>query len=498
MIDVLSLPRAVMWAVFSRTLYHIYLSQSIVSMARYWTAEALLFNFTKINRPVNTSLASVEGGKRIGLRKNFCWALLGNLIYQASQWLNLVVLAKLLSVEDVGRFAFALAICTPISAFASLNLRSVQVTDVNGDYRFGVFLALQMLSTFAALTLITAIAATSDSASIFTLIVVVGLGQAVVAHREVFIAFNIKYERMDKVAISKVMLGLGSFGALGLTIWATHNLIYGIAASQVAKLGVLLLWDIPATRKLVCEYTDESPRSYLQPIWRWRVMLRLAWLALPLALAVAMQQLFSNAPRYFIADWLSKEALGFFAAIMSLVLAGKTVVHAAGMSALPRLSRYYLNSRKSYIRLLFKLVMIGGVIGIGGIILAVAGGKPLLRMMFTDEYAAYDQLLILSMFYGLIDYIMSFLNFGATAMRRFKVQSLAHLTGMSVVIGACWLLIGDYGLNGAVVSLTIGRLAFGVVLLAVIAWGFRVCISSEQPDSSCQSSLQNADKPSVS
>ena len=42
------------------------------------------------------------------LRRNFSWALVGNLTYSASQFLALVMLAKLGSAEIVGRYSYGL------------------------------------------------------------------------------------------------------------------------------------------------------------------------------------------------------------------------------------------------------------------------------------------------------------------------------------------------------------------------------------------------------
>ena len=67
-------------------------------------------------------------GVRLSLRKNFTWTFAGNAIYAASQWGQLVVLAKLGTPETVGQIALALAICAPVIMFANLQLRSVQAT----------------------------------------------------------------------------------------------------------------------------------------------------------------------------------------------------------------------------------------------------------------------------------------------------------------------------------------------------------------------------------
>ena len=79
-----------------------------------------------------TTLArpSVAPDERAGLSlpRNLAWTLAGNVVYLASQWAMLVVLAKLGSPELVGQLAPDLHVTTPIFLFANLRLRAVQAT----------------------------------------------------------------------------------------------------------------------------------------------------------------------------------------------------------------------------------------------------------------------------------------------------------------------------------------------------------------------------------
>jgi len=111
--------------------------------------------------------------KTKSLRSNFGWALYGNAVFQASQWLTLVVIAKLLEVTDVGNYALALAICTPITTFAGLRLRQVQVTDARDENRFSHLLALQFVMSTLAVLLIAGIAMILDYSTEMKAVIVV-------------------------------------------------------------------------------------------------------------------------------------------------------------------------------------------------------------------------------------------------------------------------------------------------------------------------------------
>jgi len=414
------------------------------------------------------------------------WAFAGNLVYQACQWLNLVIMAKLLSVEEVGKFALALAISTPVTTSAALNLRNVQVTDTRDEFKFGHFLGAQLTTAviaIVAVALITVNVSSDPDAVWITLLVC--LGQITVTTRGVFIAFNQKHERMDTVALSTAIMGLCSLFVLGLTLYTTRNLIFGVIAMQMAKIVVLMGWDIGATSRLVRQYTSQEPSTFLWPNFNARRVLSLIWIALPLGITGVLLSLYNNIPIYFIAQYLGKESLGYFVPIMALVMAGTMLTRAAGSSALPRLSNYYLHDIHAYLKLLGKLISLGLVLGVVGAIIVLTFGKHLLHIAFTSDYVEYHALFTWAMMFGMIAYVVTFLGYGMTAMRKFAIQPIANLGAVIVTFGSAFFFIPQYDLLGAVWSLIAGKLTQGVLAAFVIWYGTRR--HSLQESSSAQS-----------
>jgi hypothetical protein len=92
----------------------------------------------RLSSMLSTSTASTNKGRgfgqsrlrsdphRLTLRVNFLWMLNGNVVYAASQWGMLVVLAKLGTPQLVGEFALAPAITAPIVIGVALSLRSAK------------------------------------------------------------------------------------------------------------------------------------------------------------------------------------------------------------------------------------------------------------------------------------------------------------------------------------------------------------------------------------
>ena len=57
----------------------------------------------------------------------------------------------------VGQFALALAVTGPVIMFFNLELRAVQATDAQGQYRFHDYLSLRLIMCFVAMAVIVGI-----------------------------------------------------------------------------------------------------------------------------------------------------------------------------------------------------------------------------------------------------------------------------------------------------------------------------------------------------
>lgn len=412
---------------------------------------------------------SVMKPKKKSLRNNFGWALYGNAIFQASQWLALVVIAKMLEVSDVGDYALALAICTPITTFASLRLRQVQVTDARDENRFNHLLALQLVTSLIAMLLITGISLALDySNEMRAIIVVTALGQCVMLIRGLYIGFNQKQERMDTVAKSQTVLSLGTVGSLLVTIWFTESLLLGVIAMQACKLLVMLTIDISTTACLICQYTDEAATDYLRPLFDRRHMMQIVWLGLPLGITGLLLTVNNQVPKYLIVQFLGREELGYFAAILALTLAGMAMTQAAAKAAMPRLSKYFVTDKRKYLRLLLQLIVLGAALGIFGMAIVVLAGRPILLLLFKPDYAEYTDLFVWSMVFGLIAYVVTFIGTGMTSMRLFMIQPLVNFLALAVCVSVGVMLIPEYGLNAAVWALIAGKITQGTIGVIVI------------------------------
>lgn len=401
----------------------------------------------------------------LSLTRNFSWNLVGNVVYAGCQWGILVVLAKLTSPEMVGLFALGLAITAPIIMLSQLQLRGVQATDANDEYAFGHYLALRLLTTALALFIIIGVIwAGSYPSNTALVIFVVGLSKAFESISDVYYGLMQRYERMDRIAKSRLIKGPLSLAALWLLVYVTGDVLWGVIGLAAVWFFLLLAYDLKNAALTHSESSTIQGRPFvrkdeMRPDFEPRQLAHLAWLALPLGLVMALISLNTNIPRYFIEHNMGTAELGIFAALAYLVVAGNTLVSAMGQSVTPRLAKYYVaEDIDGYKHLLAIVVGIGILLGIAGVLASIFAGNRILTLLYKHEYAAYNNILIWLMIVAGVSYITSFLGYGMTAARCFMVQLPLFIAVVATTFGVSLWLIPQYALTGAALAMGVGVL----------------------------------------
>ena len=393
----------------------------------------------------------------LSLRQNFAWTVLGNVVYAACQWGMLVALAKLGSPSLVGQFALGLALCAPVMMLANLQLRSVQATDARNEYRFGDYLALRLATTalaFAAICLIAWLAGYRWQTAL--VVILVGVAKSVESFSDVIYGLMQKYERLDRIAIAMMLRGLGSVVVFALTLWLTRSAAWAVVALAAWWSAVLLTYERKTGGELLKAFGAADARFAAS--WEWARMRQLAWLSLPLGVVMVLISLNTNIPRYFVEHYLGEAALGYFAALAYVMVAGYTVMNALGQSATPRLARYYQSNRVEFRRLLAKMLLVAAAVGAAGILVVVLWGRPLLTLLYRPDYAQHANVFVWVMVAAAISYVLSVFGYALTSQR--VLRSQVPLVGAMVVVStlACYFCVPAFGLLGAAVALVASNL----------------------------------------
>jgi O-antigen/teichoic acid export membrane protein len=287
-----------------------------------------------------------------------------------------------------------------------------------------------------------------------------GVSKAVEAISDAHYGLFMNLERMDRIAKSLMMKGPLSLIGLGLGFYLSDSVFWGVVGLASARVIILVCYDL-RNAALSLNPSKEltfHPRRIERPRWNKAILIKLAWLALPLGFVTMLISFNTNVPRYFIEVHLGSYQLGIFAAIATFQKVAPTVVQALGRSASPRLAKYYVTRNvRAFRRLMLRLVGMGGLLGGAGVIIALALGRPILTLLYGPEYAM-PGLFGLVMLAAGIDYIATMLLFVMTSARNFRAQLPLHLLTTGTIALTCFFLVPSIGLQGAALALIIGNL----------------------------------------
>jgi len=387
----------------------------------------------------------------ISLRLNFAWTFMGNAVYAGSQWAMLVVLTKLGSPQIVGQFALGLAIAAPVMMFSNLSLRTVLLTDSQGDLRFGNYLALRLVTTALALLIIAGIGFGARYRMETALVVVaVGLAKCFESISDLLYGVLQRHERLDFIARSMIMKGPLSLAALGLGVYFSHRLLVGVLVMASVWGGLLLAYDAPNCERLRRALGEDVPGAALQPRWASVVVGGLIRTAVPLAFVQMLTSLSANIPRYFVEHCCGERELGIFAALAYVPVAGTTVVNALAGSAFPKLAKYYAAAdRTAFRRLVLQLVAAGALLGLAGLLTVVLFGRPILTLLYSSEYARQVDVFLWVMLAAGIGYVAAFLGNMLTATGAFKRLVIPYCIFPVAALTTSYILIPTLKLHGA-------------------------------------------------
>lgn len=395
-----------------------------------------------------------DGKAPLTLKRNFLYTATANLIYAFSQWLIILLIAKLGNIEMVGQYSLGLSITAPIFLFLNMNLRSIQATDTNNSYKFIDYFINRVITSLIGIIIVSIIALLGTfNDQTRGIILLMALSRFFESLCDVSYGLYQQKERMDYLAFSKIIQSILAIFLVTLSMVMFKNLLLSVILYSLTFIFVLTLYDFRKIRGLV---HFNMFKFYKNPS-KFSNVKTLIILGLPLGIVSSLDTLNANLPRYFIQYFLNEVALGYFASIAFIMSTGATVVNALAHASISKLANYYQINYELFKKLLFQLVCLGILIGGGGVLVSYLFGESILDFLYTDAYSLYNNVFIIIMVSGLIWYVTGFVSSALTATREFKAQVPIHIITTIVTVISSVLLIPQYTLIGAALVVCISN-----------------------------------------
>lgn len=386
----------------------------------------------------------------------------GTTIYNLSQWLLLIAVARLADPESVGLYSYALAVTAPLALLFGLNLRQSYITEeLDGDsfsayYRLRLTTSVALLAVYVVLGFVLGVSG--------TVIIAVGLSKTIDLLTDFLAAPLQKTGYLVGIGVAQALNGITTLlcvvGALLVGLRPDIAMATTVIGSIVG--GVYSIWLLrkrqPKFGSLVRlrwwkAQSNLSGRLHLR---------RLLFTLLPLGLAAGFTSARVTFPRYVLEATWGLSEIGIYSAALHITVAANALVGAVAQLYLPKLVSLLKSSGRPALR---KPVALATLIWlVGGALVTVAAfysGPQVLALVYGPDYAVDDLMGVLAIAWGLSSGA-AMVELGIIAQRRFSPQSSLNLVALGATAIASFFIIPDFGMVGAA---WVGVISAAVLLL---------------------------------
>lgn len=398
--------------------------------------------------------------KPLSAKENAIWNSAGCFFYLGCQWLTTVLVVVLSSnYENSGVLAIAMSVGLIFTCLATCNLRTYQVSDVNGTYRDGNYIAFRLLtiSVGGLVSIAYCLVLYPDFILLMTCAVFL-LFKADESFSDVIYGVYQKNMRMDYIGKSQLIRGFVSLASFTAGLMFSDSLLISVIAMACSCFLVTLFFDLPHRRL----FSNDSPSLNRS------VVAGLIKVSLPLAIAGTLSAGVTSVVRQYYGISAGTELLGIYAAIATpavLVQAAVSYLYGPWITSLAQAN---ISSNEAFLKLFWKILIMLLVAMLGLVVLMSVFGLKLLPALYQgiDDYVfIFPFVLIATASVGLLSYVYNAL----VIKRSFVMLVFINVVAFAVSICSVPITVGLFDMNGinvAIIAGTVLASAIGIVRIS--------------------------------
>lgn len=394
------------------------------------------------------------------IRADLGWSLLGQGMFLLAQAGLVVALARLAPLEDVGRYGIAVSLASITFLAAGLGLRMGLATDPEGRARFGVYLGLRGLTTGAALAVIavTALALGLRDPALGMILAMVALARTADALSDLSYGAFQSAGRMDPVARSLVLRGLGGLSVFVALLLASGSVALAVAGQAAAWGAVALGHDLPQAARFVRMRPDFT-RARL-----WALLRE----GRALGLAMLLGEIGTAAPRLIVGTLLPLALAGIYTAVGYVLVLGTAFAAALSQAMAMRLARAISDGSGTFGPMVARFAGSLAALGIAALVIVSLFGGPVLTLVFGPSFVTETRLLTLMTAVLALRLPIAALQTGLVAQRRFACLARLRFGATLAILAGTATGAQFGGLDGvalALLAVSAGQLPLLIVLV---------------------------------
>lgn len=379
--------------------------------------------------------------------KNFNYMFVANIVSALCKFLILLVIVRLGTPEEVGKYNYALVITAPIFLFFSLKIRSIIVT--NDQYKLNDF-ASTIICLNSILIAVISIFLYFFSKEYLGVILIVSLIKFFENLKEIPYGVYQKEEKLKLMSYSMWIYNIFSLVLFFIIYMIFQDLNLALLGSLFTCVISVLFID-----RLIIKSNFGISFEFL---FNYKKFKNIIILSIPLAFSSALGSLNTGIPRILLERFFGQYTLGIFSTIAYILVIGSLFANSISQVFLPKLRKLFKeNNKREFEILTKKMVLIGVIIGLIALLCSLTIGEFVLSLIFGSEYATNNiVLIILSL--GLL-FILSgvFLGTSIIATGKYNVNYKISILLLFSILLFSFILIPKYSLLGAALTITISQ-----------------------------------------
>lgn len=401
--------------------------------------------------------------RHLSLGSNMLWNSIGLLFYFGCQWLLTVFVVYFRrGYFDAGVLSLAMSISNVLGMAACLNLRTFQVSELEGRFSDGDFLANRILASGISVILCLCIVLYQDYEHYEQLcITIFMIFKTSEALGDVLHGFDQKAWRLDIAGKSFLLRGFATLLAMGCGMLLGGSLIVTVLLMAVFAHVVIFFYDYRQCKRQIRINLSYSRKN----------VLLLVKIGVPLALYSMLLNLISTYPRFQIEEQYGKELLGIFASISTPTV---LITQMASFVFNPLMGIFAEHRKEGNKKGVSQLLLfsIGATIAIG-VVAAAAGsllGEWALVLLFGESIRAYTYLFVPIIYTAVLTALIWLLCGLLVVFRDYYMLAGITLISLLFGMGCAPVLIPNRMLTGAVVTLLLSLGLEVLLLLLRLVW----------------------------
>lgn len=386
--------------------------------------------------------------------------VLSTLLFSLNQWLQVILITRVIGLYEIGLFSYFLAIAGPLVLFSRFSFSDLVPTQKKYNYGYSIFFKYRNIMNMLFLLLIIILAVLFDFSTYEAVcFMLFGIYKFYETKEDFIYTENIAESNIKFLAYSKIIKSIITAALFAAGVFIAESLLAAILSLLVSQMIIYYLYDKKFTFINRSE-TLQFGRKHFKHIF---------WLGIGLSLVGLLSSLNANIPRYFLEYYFSVEVLGIYATIMYFATISLNIVITINQSLIAELARTAAQNIRAFYNFFIKIMIFYLAAIILGNIILILYGSQLLVFIYGNDFLGFErELMLLGIFISLI-VIEKTLEMVMNIFNLYNIQVVFQIINIVPTTVLSIIFIIPYGISGAfAVAIVTGLFVVAGQIAAII------------------------------